>query len=249
MNETLVLMKRNLKKNLRDGEAIITTLVMPIVIFLINFAVARATGDTSLALGHIFPIMAIISVLMGTSYTAFKIFDDREKNMMTRLRSMPLAKNAFLWSHVLANVLLTGVSIALITGLAFILGMTTAAGIGHWLLFYIGLFVFALAMSWLMAVVGFLAKSMGMTSALFMLVMGFFMLASEMMGAMIFFELPQFVQNIMALHPGNFIINGLNQLLTQGTIHADFGIGLLMSAGILIVSYLVTMQLYKRSRV
>ncbi|MFC4653216.1 ABC transporter permease [Lactococcus nasutitermitis] len=242
-------MKRNLKKNLRDGEAIITSLVMPLVIFMINYFVARQQGDSGAALGQIFPVVAIVSVLLGTSYTAFRLFEDREKNMMTRLRSMPLARGAFLWGHVLTNVIQTFVSISLITGLAFLLGLTSPANLGHWALFYVGLLLFSFSTAWAMTILGFVAKSMGMLSALFMLVMGFFILSSEMMGTMILFELPQFVQNIAEFHPANFIINGLSHTLQQGTIHADFGIGLLMSTGILVVSYLVSTRLYKRSRV
>ncbi|KZK08298.1 MULTISPECIES: ABC transporter permease [Lactococcus] len=240
IRDIMTLTGRNMKRILRVGEALISILVIPIVMFLVNYYVFA--GGEGAALANIYPFMAILCVLMGISYTGLRVYEDKKSNMFARVKSLPIHQSSLLWSHVMTTVICTLMSLASITGLAFLFGIESPANIGHWGLLVLGLLVFTAALSWIMILGGLIAKSTSAASAFFYMFMIFAFLTPGFMGPV---ALPDFLLPIANVQPVTIMVNGITELLVGGNIHLDLGLGFLWALVIFLGGYVISQRLYK----
>ncbi|MFP3822056.1 ABC transporter permease, partial [Bacillus sp. SIMBA_008] len=75
----------------------------------------------------------LMTVAMGVSYTAFRLFTDMKSGIFDRFHSMPIARSAVLWAHVLPSLVANLISVAIVVGVALIMGFRTGAGVLGWL--------------------------------------------------------------------------------------------------------------------
>lgn len=243
IKEIMILSGRNIKRIVRNGEAVLTIFLVPIGIFLLNyFVLAAQSENTSLAMTDLYAFMAILSVVMGISYTGHRVHEDKKSNMFSRMKSLAIHQSAFLWSHVVTTVLATFISLMTITGLSFVLGIESPANIGHWGLVLVGLLALTVALSWLMVAGGLIAKSTAGASAFYYLIISLTFLSPNFLGAL---ELPTALRIFTDFQPISVVTNGLVQLLTYGSLHLDLGIGLLWSMTIFLLSYIIARRVYK----
>jgi ABC-2 type transport system permease protein len=162
--DSLVMIKRSSTHIVRNTDQLLGTFFQPIM-FLVLFS-AVFGGAISLALpegvSYLSFLMAGIivqTVAFGSTTTAVAITNDLQKGIVDRFRSLPMANSAVLNGHVVSDVFRNGISTAvmLVAGLA--LGFRSSASVLDWLLIAGILLLFTLSFSWLMAIVGVLAKS------------------------------------------------------------------------------------------
>ena len=162
--DSLVMIKRSSAHIVRNTDQLLGTFFQPIM-FLVLFS-AVFGGAISLALpegvSYLSFLMAGIivqTVAFGSTTTAVAITKNIKKGIVDRFRSLPMANSAVLNGHVVSDVFRNGISTAvmLVAGLA--LGFRSSASLLDWLLIAGILLLFTLSFSWLMAIVGVLAKS------------------------------------------------------------------------------------------
>ena len=133
--------------------------------FLVLFS-AVFGGAISLALpegvSYLSFLMAGIivqTVAFGSTTTAVAITNDLQKGIVDRFRSLPMANGAVLNGHVVSDLFRNTIStvVMLVAGLA--LGFRSSASFIDWLAIAGILVLFTFSFSWLMAIVGVLAKS------------------------------------------------------------------------------------------
>ena len=156
LNDTTVLLKRSLRHILRSPDTIITTAITPIAMLLLFVYVfgsaIEVDGDSYV--DYLLPGILLITVASGIAYTAFRLFTDVSGGIFERFQSMPIARSALLWGHVLTSVVANLVSLVLVVLVALAMGFRTGAGVLAWLEVLGILVLFTLALTWLAVIPG-----------------------------------------------------------------------------------------------
>jgi len=92
VQDTAALTGRTLRHVTRSPDTIVTTAVMPIALLLLFVFVLGGAIDTGSAsyVDYLLPGVLLITVASGVSYTAFRLFQDKQSGIIDRFRSMPL---------------------------------------------------------------------------------------------------------------------------------------------------------------
>ncbi|MCC3274567.1 ABC transporter permease [Arthrobacter sp. zg-Y20] len=160
--DTRALTGRSLRHILRSPDTVITTVITPIallLLFVYVFGGAVATGSDGPYINYMLPGILLITVASGVAYTAYRLFLDIQGGIFDRLRSMPVAKSGVLWAHVLTSLTANLASVAVVIGVALLMGYRTGASAWAWLGVAGILTVFTLTLTWLAVVAGLTAKT------------------------------------------------------------------------------------------
>ncbi|WIY83080.1 ABC transporter permease [Propionimicrobium sp. PCR01-08-3] len=247
--DTATLTGRSLKHITRSPDTIITTAIQPVAIMLLFVYVlggAIQTGPesgTGSYIDYMLPGILLITVAMGISYTGYRLFTDLTGGIFDRFHSLPIARSAALWAHVLTSLVANLISLVIVVGVALLMGFRTNAGLLDWLAVagIVGLFV--LALTWIAVIAGLSAKSIdGATAYSYPLILlpfisSAFVPTDSMPGPVRWFAEHQ---------PVTSIVNTIRDLFAGRPIGADLGTALVWCIGILVVAYLLAITIYRR---
>jgi ABC-2 type transport system permease protein len=135
LHDTTTVLGRSLRHVVRSPDTIITTAVTPIVtllMFVYVFGGAIETGGTKYV-DYLLPGILLITVASGVAYTALRLYADTSSGVFERFQSMPIARSAVLWGHVITSVIANLVSLALVVVVAVAVGFRSGAGVMAWL--------------------------------------------------------------------------------------------------------------------
>jgi ABC-2 type transport system permease protein len=159
--DTAVLLGRSLRHIRRSPDTVITTTLMPIallLLFVYVFGGAIRSGSQSYV-GYLLPGILLITIASGVAYTAVRLFSDMKAGIVERFRSMPIARASVLWAHVLTSLVANLISLALVIGVALLMGFRPSAGILDWIAVTGLLALFTLALTWIAVIPGLSATS------------------------------------------------------------------------------------------
>jgi ABC-2 type transport system permease protein len=245
LGDTVVLTGRSLRHITRSMDTIITTTLMPIgfmLLFVFVFGGAIKSGSDSYV-GYLLPGILIITVASGVSYTAYRLFLDMQSGIFERFHSMPIARSSVLWAHVLTSVVAISMSLAVVVVVALLMGFRSGAGVLAWLAVAGILILFTMALTWLAVIPGLTAKSVDGASAfsyplIFLPFISSAFVPTETM--------PGPVRAFAENQPVTSIVNAIRDLLTQQPVGADIWVALGWCVGLLVISYIVAMVIYRR---
>ncbi|WP_433551140.1 ABC transporter permease [Micromonospora zamorensis] len=246
VGDTAVLLGRSLRHIARSPDTIITTAIMPIafmLLFVYVFGGAIETGSDSYV-NYLLPGILIITIASGISYTAFRLFLDLKGGIFERFQSMPIARSAVLWAHVLTSLVANLISIVVVIGVALIMGFRTGASVSGWLAVAGILVLFTLALTWIAVIPGLTAKTPDGASAfsyplIFLPFVSSAFVPTESM--------PGPVRAFAEHQPVTAIVNAIRDLFTQQPVGADIWVALAWCAGILVLAYLFANVTYRRT--
>jgi len=158
--DTLVMSARCLRLSARTLDALLTSLLLPVLLMLLFvylFGGAIQTGTEYVT--YVVPGVLLLCAGFGAATTAVSVSSDMNSGIIDRFRAMDISGTALLAGHVAASLVRNAISTALVLGLAFLIGFRPSAGLADWLLAIGILLLFVLAMSWLSAAIGLLAGS------------------------------------------------------------------------------------------
>jgi ABC-2 type transport system permease protein len=156
----LTMAARSLRLTIRTPDALLTSLLLPIMLMLLFvylFGGAIQTGTRYVT--YVVPGVLLLCAGFGAATTAVSVSQDLTGGIIDRFRSMDVAGAAVLAGHVTASVARNLASTVLVLGVAFLIGFRPSAGAADWLAAAGILLAFILAISWLSAAVGVLARS------------------------------------------------------------------------------------------
>jgi ABC-2 type transport system permease protein len=159
--DTAVLTGRSMRHITRSPDTIITTAIMPIallLLFVYVFGGAIHTGPGRYVT-YLLPGILLITIAMGISYTAVRLFTDMQSGIFGRFQSMPIARSSALWSHVLTSLAANLISLVLVVLVAVAMGFRTGAGAAAWLAVAGILVLFTLSLTWIAVIAGLSAKT------------------------------------------------------------------------------------------
>ncbi|TSI12137.1 ABC transporter permease [Brevibacterium aurantiacum] len=246
--DTGVLTGRSLRHILRSPDTIITTAVIPIALMLLFTSVlggAINTGSQQSYVNYLLAGILLITIASGIAYTAYRLFLDMQGGIFERFQSMPIARSSVLWGHVLTSLVsnLVSVAIAIVIGVALVMGFRTGAPIGIWLAVVGILVLTTLALTWIAVIAGLTAKTVDGASALsyplifLPFISSAFVPTASMPGAVAWFAENQ---------PITSIVNTIRALFAQQPVGSDIWIALAWLVGILMAAYAFAIVLYRR---
>lgn len=246
LSDTGVLTGRSLRHILRSPDTIITTAVTPIAIMLLFvyvFGGAIDLGTDGSYIDYMLPGILLITIASGVAYTSYRLFLDLQGGIVDRFQSMPIARSSVLWAHVLTSVVANLVSVAIVVGVAFLMGFRTGASFGAWLAVAGILAMFTLALTWLAVLAGLSAKTVDGASAfsyplIFLpFISSAFVPTETMPGPVAWFAENQ---------PVTSVVDTVRALFAEQPVGSDIWVALAWLVGILAIGYGLAVAAYRR---
>ncbi|BFM24900.1 ABC transporter permease [Microbacterium sp. che218] len=246
LTDTAVLTGRSLRHILRSPDTIVTTAIMPIammLLFVFVFGGAIDTGGTAYV-DYLLPGILLVTVASGIAYTAYRLFLDMKGGIVDRFRSMPIAATSVLWGHVLTSLVANAVSLALVVGVALLLGFRSGASVVAWLGVAGILMLFTLALTWIAVIAGLAAKTIDGASAFsYPLIFLPFVSSAFVPTATMPGPVRWFAEN----QPVTSIVDTIRALLEQQPVGGQIWIALAWCLAILVVAATIAVTLFRRS--
>ncbi|WP_426764006.1 ABC transporter permease [Pseudarthrobacter sp. 1G09] len=246
LSDTRVLTGRSLRHILRSPDTIITTAVTPVAMMLLFayvFGGAISTGTGGPYVNYLLPGILLITISSGVAYTAYRLFLDLQGGIFERFRSMPVARPSVLWAHVLTSLAANFAAVAMVVGVALVMGFRSGASVAAWLAVVGILALFTLALTWIAVIAGLLAKTVdgasGFSYPLIFLpfISSAFVPTGSMPGPVAWFAENQ---------PVTSIVDTLRALLAQEPVGSGIWTALAWLVGILAVAYGFAAAIYRR---
>jgi ABC-2 type transport system permease protein len=160
LQDLLALIGRSVRHSARSVDALIIAVVLPVALLLMFVEVfggaIDAGGDY---VDYVVPGIILLCAGFGSASTAVAVNADMTTGVVDRFRSLPIASSALLTGHVVASVLRNVLSTVLVVGVALLVGFRPTTDPLRWLAVAGVLLAFMLAISWLAACFGLLARN------------------------------------------------------------------------------------------
>lgn len=240
-----VMLGRSMRHVFRSMDTIITVCITPIammLLFVYVFGGAIHTG-TDNYVNYLLPGILLIAIASGIAYTAYRLFMDKQRGIIERFHSMPIARSAVLWGHVLTSLVSNVISLVVIILVALMMGFRSSAGILPWLAVAGILVLFTLALTWVAAIAGLSAKSVEGASAFSYPLIFLPFISSAFVPTD---SMPKVVRAFANNQPVTSIVETIRALLSSQPVGNDIWIALAWCVGIMLVAYMFAMRAYKR---
>ena len=215
---------------------------MLLFVYVFGGAIDTGTGSGSY-IDYMLPGILLITIASGVAYTSYRLFLDLKGGIFERFQSMPIARSAALWAHVLTSLAANLVSLAVVVGVALLMGFRSSANVLQWLAVAGILVLFILALTWVAVIAGLAAKTVDGASAFSypLIVLPFISSAFVPTGSM-----PGPVAWFAEHQPVTPIVDSVRALLAGQPVSDDLWIALAWVVGILVVAYVAASAVYRR---
>ncbi|HEY2949321.1 MAG TPA: ABC transporter permease [Micromonosporaceae bacterium] len=160
MSNVTTMVGRSVRVSSRQVDAMLTSLMLPIMLMLMFVYLFGGSIDTGTKyVTYVVPGVILLCAGFGAASTAVSVSQDLKNGIVDRFRSMDIGGAALLAGHVAASVARNLASTVLVLGVAFLIGFRPHATPLDWLAAAGVLLLFILAISWLSAAVGLLART------------------------------------------------------------------------------------------
>jgi len=240
-----IMLGRSMRHIFRSMDTIITVTIMPIMfmlLFVYVFGGAIQTG-TDNYVNYLLPGILLMAISSGIAYTSYRLFMDMQSGIFERFHSMPIARSAPLWGHVLTSLVSNAISVLVIILVALMMGFRSSAGVLSWLAVAGILVLFTLALTWIAVIAGLSATSVdGAGAFAYPLIFLPFISSAFVPTA----SMPGPVRAFAEHQPVTSIVDAIRALLSGQPVGHDIWIALAWCVGIMLVAYIFAMRVYKK---
>jgi ABC-2 type transport system permease protein len=167
VTDSATMLRRNLRHAQRYPSMTFATVVGPVLILLLfNYAFGGALGDGigpaaggSSYIDYLAPGIILMAATSGSIATTVAVCTDMTEGIVNRFRTMAIWRSSVLTGHVVGSMIQTLVSVAFVIGVAIAVGFRPTAGPADWLAAAGLLALVTLALTWLSAAFGLVAKT------------------------------------------------------------------------------------------
>jgi len=170
--DSRVMAVRCIRRSLRNPEAFFTALMLPIVLMLLFVYVFG--GDLSTGgkyVNYVVPGLIVLCAGFGAGTTAVAVATDMTNGIVDRIRSMPVFGSSLLVGHIVASLIRNLIATALVISVGLGLGWRPTGSPLRWVAAAGMIVLFILALSWLAAGVGILARNAEVATSFTMVLM------------------------------------------------------------------------------
>jgi ABC-2 type transport system permease protein len=179
VTDSATMLRRQLRHMLRYPSMTLILAGTPIVLLLLFVYVFGGTLGAGLGgvsggfsggrddyVNYVTPAILLITVASAAQGTAISVAMDMTEGIIARFRTMAIARVSVLTGHVLGSMIRTLLSIAVVIGVALLVGLRPTAGPVDWLTAIGVLAMITLALTWLSVALGMVSKSVETASNL-----------------------------------------------------------------------------------
>lgn len=244
MSEALILTARCLRLSRRQIDALLTSLLLPVLLMILFVELFGGAIDTGTKyVTYVVPGVLLLCAGFSSGLTAVAVSQDMAGGCVDRLRSMNVRGTSLLGGHVAASATRNLISGALVLAVALLLGFRPRAGALQWLAAVGVLLAFVLAISWLSAAIGLLARSPEAANGFTFLVMFLPYASSAFVPVR---TMPDWLQGFAGHQPITPITETLRGLLLGTPVGSEGWVSLAWCAGIVIVAVAASGVLFAR---
>lgn len=229
-----VFIGRSIRLSLRNTEALIMAIMLPIMLMLLFTYVFGGALDTSgNYVNYVVPGIILLCAGFGSSSTAVDVATDMTNGIIDRFRTMPIRSLSVVTGHVVAslarNLLATGVVI----GVALLVGFRPSAGLMEWLGALAVIVLFILTFTWLFAAIGLVTGSPSAASGYGFVLLFLPYLSSAFVPTS---TMPSWLQGVANHQPITPVIETIRGLLTGTSIQDHAWVAVVWCLAIMLVA-------------
>jgi ABC-2 type transport system permease protein len=161
LRDSATMLRRNLRHALRYPSMTLSIVGVPIVFLLLFVYVFGATLGAGLGGSHyvdyVVPGIVLMTAASGSIATAVSVCMDMTEGIVARFRTMAISRGSLLTGHVLGTVIQTTLAMAVVVGVALLIGFRPHAGPVEWAEVIGLLSLLTLALTWLAVALGLVA--------------------------------------------------------------------------------------------
>jgi ABC-2 type transport system permease protein len=257
LRDSATMLRRNLKRMLRYPSMTVTLVGMPVVFLLLfvyvlggtlgaglgGAAHSAAAGGRAAYANYVAPAIILMTITATVQGTAISIAMDMTEGIIARFRTMHIARVSVLTGHVLGSMIQAMLSLAIVVGVALLVGFRPTAGLGGWLATAGFLMAVTFALVWLSVALGQASKTVETASNLPMPLVLLPFLGS---GFVPTDSMPAGLRWFAEYQPFTPIIETVRGLLTDKPIGNNAWIALGWCAVIALGGYLWSKRLFNR---
>ncbi len=253
LSDSRVMLRRNLKHQLRYPSMTVMLVGTPIVLLLLFVYVFGGQLGAGLGahrgrhayLDYVVPGLLLITVASAVQGTSIMVAMDMTGGVIDRFRTMDIARGSVLTGHVLGSLIQTLAAVAILVGVAFGLGFHSSAGLLGWLGAIGILVLFAFALIWLAVALGLAAKSVETASNTPMILFLLLFLSSGFVATA---TMPAGLRQFAEYQPYTPVADTVRGLLTGDAVGHHAIAAIAWSIGIAALAYLWALRLYDQRR-
>ncbi len=241
---TLTMAVRCTRLSARDLDALLTSLILPVLLMLVFVYLFGGAIDTGTAyVTYVVPGVLVLCAGYGAATTAVGVSGDMAEGVVDRFRSLDVGGTSVLAGHVVASVARNAVATAAVFAVAFLIGFRPDASPAGWAAAVGVLAAYVVAFSWLSAAIGLLAESPEAASGFtfFVLFLPYPSSAFVPVDTM-----PGWMHGFAENQPVTHVIEALRGLLLDEPVGSAPWLALIWCGGLLVVSVAASAVLFRR---
>ena len=251
LTDSATMLRRNVR-HMRRYPLILFIAGIPVVLMLLfvyvfggtlGAGLGGVTGGRAEYVAYVTPGILLFTVAGAAQGTAIAVAMDMKEGISARFRTMPVSRASFLSGHVLANVAQTMLAVAIVVGVAVVIGFRATTGPVEWIAAAGLLTLASLALTWVSVALGLVSKSVETASNLPMPLM---LLPFFGSGFVPTDSMPDLLRWFADVQPFTPIIETLRRLLLGGEVGSGGLVAVAWCVAITLLGYLWAKRLYDR---
>jgi ABC-2 type transport system permease protein len=250
--DSATMLRRQLRHMQRYGSMTVLLIGMPIVFLLLFVYVFGGTlgnglggpsGGRAAYVDYVTPGILLIAVASVAQGTAISVAMDMTEGIIARFRTMAIFRPSVLTGHVLGAMIETMLSLAVVVGVALLIGFRPSATPVEWVAAAGVLALIAFALTWLTVALGMVTKSVEAASNLPMPLVFLPFLGSGFVPTE---SMPVGLRWFAEYQPFTPVMETVRGLLLGSAIGSSAAVAVAWCVGIALVGYLWARKLYNR---
>ncbi len=165
LTTNLAFIGRSVKHSLREVDALLMAIALPVILMLMfTFVFGGAIEPGGDYVNYVVPGIILTCAGFGASSTAVSVTTDMTEGIINRFRTMPLRASAVITGHAIASLLRNLVATLVVIAVALLIGFRPTGTPLGWLAAFGLIALYILAITWIFAVLGLLARTPGAAS-------------------------------------------------------------------------------------
>jgi ABC-2 type transport system permease protein len=244
VDNSLTMIGRSLRISLRNLDALLLAVMLPILLMLLFVYVFGGAIDTGTQyVNYVVPGIVILCAGFGSSTTAVSVAHDMENGIVDRFRSLPILGSAVLTGHVVASVARNILAMVLVMGVGLLVGWRPSATPVEWIAAVGVLVLFMVAFSYLAAAIGLLVRTVDAASGATFAVTFLPYISSAFVPVD---TMPGWLRPVAEHQPITPVIETVRGLLMGTPIGNSAVLAIAWFGGITLASFLAAVVLFKR---
>lgn len=242
------LFTRALTKIIRNPILLFINLFTPLL-FLLLFSqllekLTLLPGASGSYLEYLTPGILVLNAVTGAALSGMSIVNDINSGFLQKMLLTPANRAAILLGRLMTDILVLIIQSAIIVGVALLMGLTIATGIGGLLLIFITIILFDLAWAGLLLAVGMKTKKAETVSAIGQLLMFPLLFVSSAMFPVSI--MPQWAQTVSDYNPVSYASDVARDLLQGNLTWSTFAAAYAVIGLMAIVTFAATLYQFRK---